>query len=193
MTERYTGGMHGGSTVTTHGVWSTIVSVKGEPTSGTIELRPDARTGAVAIPRYYYCDGGRALFVSDASGNWLALNSPARGILQRVIPAPERRFGPLTEANNGATINGEVGDVFLVQLQATTSAGSLHAWNMSAPPSETLVLTNHVGSGNVSLFWLRASAAGTAHLRFVNAANPNSVVTFTFVIEETRPLPSQSD
>jgi hypothetical protein len=68
MTERYTGGIHGGETVVTTGQW--------------LELRAATKN---AQPRYFRCEGGRRLTEANADGTLVTVHMP-QNALTRVIP-----------------------------------------------------------------------------------------------------------
>lgn len=64
MTERFTGGTHGGASIKTHGKWLTL-----HPDgfgAGTIELRVEGQDGKPLTRRRFYCDHGRSLRLLDS-------------------------------------------------------------------------------------------------------------------------------
>lgn len=175
MTQRFTGGRHGGATITTQGTWSTIEWVKGQEYTGTLKLEP--RDGASTVPRYFYCYHGLML---------QPLHIVAPRPLERVIPPPRPQFGPLTQATSNTQVAAKVGDLFEVALPATTLMNSMTSWSMIRTKSGNIALNEHYGgsefglTGVYSVFVLKATAPGSAIVTFGSTADPARTVTFTF-------------
>jgi len=184
MTERFTGGAHGAANITTRGKWSTLNWVKNENYTGTIELRGGESDGHTRTPRHFYCDHGRSLRPLDDNQGGQSWLSPAE--LERVIPPPRPLFGPVTEAQRDAILQGQIGDVFEIALPASSLQDSRSAWKMkpSASPVVALELTHGRGAQNVftTVFQLKAAAPGKVRVEFQNSQNPERTVTFTFQV-----------
>lgn len=176
--ERYTGGVHGGSEVITHGTWTTLKFL--DFSTGTIKLVYDGDRQNRQV-RYFFCDHGRSLRMLDA----LAHEIPApqdQLVLQRVIPLPRRQFGPLTVDQRNTTSIGKVGDYFEIMLPATQSDWRTK-WHAST--SRIMVQRGQFGGsswqpGIFTFFLLQAVAPGTDALRFTT--DDGTTVTFSFEI-----------
>jgi len=184
MTERFTGGSHGAANLTTRGKWTTVDWVKNESYTGTIELRGDDLDGRTPPPRYFHCDHGRSLRLLDSNRDDLNSLKPIQ--LQRVIPPPQPIFGPVTEAQHNAILQGQIGDVFEVALPAASLKDSSSAWTMKQPASGTIALESSSGSGaqNIfaEIFRVKATGPGKIRVEFQSALNPQRTVAFTFEI-----------
>lgn len=182
ITERFSGGAHGGDTTTTHGTWLTTKRSTGMSQTGTLELRGEKRDGETPMIWHFYCDHGRSLRLLDARGDEFARSK--KSTLQRVIPPPRPEFGPLTEMDNGAVLSARVGDVFEVALPAASLSDSRSAWTMKQPVSNCVVLISVAGTGAdnafSTVFRLRAAAQGSIRVEFPNARNSMRIVAFTF-------------
>ena len=181
MTERFTGGAHGGAIVTTHGSWlGTFTDPK---FTGNVALLYTTPEGTQAPPLYFYCDHGRYLrLLPDRSPDFaFALQRGGFSMLQRVLPRP--RFGPLTEQDSRGTIFARVGDEFIVALPAGSLDATRTEW-MVSKPAQGVVVEGLSGSGNgttfSSDFSLRAAKPGRFRLMFRSADHPGRTVTFSF-------------
>jgi hypothetical protein len=181
MTERFTGGVHGGASIRTHGKWSTIKS--DGFSAGTIELRVEDRDGKHRAPQRFYCDYGRSLRLLFAKPNETVFNR--QDTLERVIPPPLPGF-ILTDRDNNAPIIGRVGDTFQIDLP-TTPAHELDAWVMKQPTSRSMALEGRLGSGILpdhatTTFFLKAIASGNVRIEFERVKGPSTMLTFSFEI-----------
>ncbi len=180
MTERFTGGIHGGSTVTTRGTWSTVDRDKVDPYTGTLELVGAERNGEVPARRMFFCDHGRSLRLLKMGD--LAVAVSERVTLQRVTPIPP--FGPLTEAASHDTAVGRVGDTFEIDLPAPSGGATLTAWTLHKPSSRSVALETVEGSGNgnafISVFLVKCVAPGNTRLAFRSATDPPRTISFLF-------------
>lgn len=180
-TERFTGGVHGGASITTHGKWSTIKS--DGFSAGTIELRVENHDGKHRAPQRFYCDYGRSLRLLFDTPNETVFNRQDN--LERVIPPPLPQF-ILTDRDNNAPIIGRVGDAFQIDLP-TTPAHELDAWVMKQPTSRSMVLEGRLGSGILpdratTTFFLKATARGNVRIEFQRVRGPSMMLAFSFEI-----------
>jgi hypothetical protein len=182
MTERFTGGVHGGASITTHGKWSTI-----QPDgfgAGTLELRVEGRDGKLLAPRHFYCDHGRSLRLLDSNRNVIAFDRP--DALERVIPAPRPQFR-VTDSDNNAAIMGRVGDTFKIDLPTTLETHAFDAWVMEQPTSHGMAVEAQQDSSILpahptTTFLLTAIAPGTVRIEFQRVKGPSMMVGFLFQI-----------
>jgi hypothetical protein len=182
MTERFTGGVHGGASITTRGKWSTI-----QPDgfgAGTLELRVESRDGKLLAPRQFYCDHGRSLRLLDSNPNVVVFNRP--DTLERVIPPPRPQFW-VTERENNKPIMGRVGDTFQVDLPTTLQTHSFDAWVMKQPTSQNIALEAQQDSSILparptTTFLLKAISPGTVRIEFQRVKGPSMKVSFPFQI-----------
>lgn len=180
MRQRFTGGSHGGATITTHGKWSTI-----QPDgfgAGTLELRAEERGGKPLAPEHFYCDHGRSLKFLSSKSNQPIFDRP--DTLERVIPPARPQF-VVTERNNNVPIIGRVGDTFQVDLP-TTLADVLDTWVMKQAISKSIALEGQSGSSvndnAIITFFMRAVAPGTTRIEFQRVKGSPMTVTFPFQI-----------
>jgi NlpE N-terminal domain len=180
-TERFTGGVHGGASITTHGKWSTI---KWDGFgAGTIELRIEDRDGKHRAPQRFYCDHGRSLRLLFSKTNEIVFNR--QDTLERVIPPPLPQF-ILTDRDNNAPIIGRVGDAFQIDLP-TTLAHENNTWVMKQPVSRSMALEGQLGSGILpdhatTTFFLRAIAPGNVRIEFQRVKGPSMMLASSFEI-----------
>jgi hypothetical protein len=182
MTERFTGGVHGGASITTRGKWSTI-----QPDgfgAGTLELRVESRDGKLLAPRQFYCDHGRSLRLLDSNPNVVVFNRP--DTLERVIPPPRPQFW-VTERENNKPIMGRVGDTFQVDLPTTLQTHSFDAWVMKQPTSQNIALeaqqdSSILAARPTTTFLLKAISPGTVRIEFQRVKGPSMKVSFPFQI-----------
>ena len=181
MTQRFTGGVHGGTIVTTHGSWFGTFT---DPRyTGNIALIYTTPEGTQAPALYFYCDHGRYLrLLPERSPDFgFAVQRGGFSMLQRVLPRP--RFGPLTEQDSRGTIFARVGDEFTIVLPAASSDATLTEWTVNQP-AQGVVVEGVYGSGNgttfSSNFSLRAAKPGRVQLVFRSADHPGRTVTFSF-------------
>jgi|GEM_PF-5732526 len=181
MIERFTGGVHGGASITTHGKWSTIKS--DGFSAGTIELRVEDHDGKHRAPQRFYCDYGRSLRLLFATPNENVFNR--QDTLERVIPRPLPQF-ILTDRDTNARIIGRVGDAFQIDLP-TTPAHELDAWVIKRPIAQSMALEGRLGSGILpehatTTFLLKAIAPGNVRIEFQRVKGPPMMLAFPFQI-----------
>jgi hypothetical protein len=184
MTERYTGGIHGGAIVATQGSW--LGAGVAQSYTGDVTLDYVTPGGEDAAPIYFYCDHGRYLRLLAARSKKFAFAEarPGFSLLQRELP--HQLFGPLTEADSRAPIFARVGDVFEVRLTATSLKSTLTYWTIAPSTEKGVEAQGAGGSGNgdhyTSDFILRAVAAGRASVVFSGTDRRAPPVTFSFDI-----------
>jgi hypothetical protein len=181
MTERFTGGVHGGTSITTHGKWSTIH--RDGFGAGTIELRAEGLDGKSLAPRQFYCDHGRSLHLRFKS-NVVVFNRP--DTLERVIPPPRPQFW-VTERENNKPIMGRVGDTFQIDLPTTLETHSSDAWVMKQPILPEMELEVQADESILpdrptTTFLLTAIAPGTLRIEFQRVKGPSMSVDLPFQI-----------
>lgn len=182
MTERFTGGVHAGASIKTHGKWSTI-----EPDgfgAGTIELRVESSDPKPPAPRRFYCDHGRSLRLLSAKSNEIVFNR--QDTLERVIPPPLPQF-ILTEKDSNVPIVARVGDTFQIDLPTTLKAHADDAWVMKKPASRSIATTPGVSSiilpdRIITSFLLEAAAPGMVRIEYQRVKGPPMMVTFLFEV-----------
>ncbi|HEY1976890.1 MAG TPA: copper resistance protein NlpE N-terminal domain-containing protein [Candidatus Baltobacteraceae bacterium] len=180
MTERFTGGVHRGDSITTHGAWS--IKFEKEPFSGKMQLRPESSHGKQLATRYFFCEGGRELDMLDARG--LAV-SATQGTLQRIVPPPRPDFGPIMESDSRSTIFGIVGDTFAVDLPASENSWD---WTLAKRTSNGVALVYRDGTslpprtGFFTEFILKAVTSGRVRVAFRSSTDPAKTIWFSFVI-----------
>ena len=182
MTERFTGGVHGGASVTTHGKWWTI-----KPDgfgAGALELRVEGHDGGLLAPRSFYCDHGRSLQLLDSKSNVVVFNRP--DTLERVIPPPRPQFW-VTERDNNKPIMGRVGDTFQIDLPTTLETHSSDAWVMKQPILPEMKLEVQADESILpdrptTTFLLTAIAPGTIRIEFQRVKGPSMNVALPFQI-----------
>lgn len=181
MTERFTGGGHGGASITTHGKWSTIQ--RDGFGAGTLELRVEGPAGRPLAPRHFYCDHGRSLRLLFKS-NVVVFNRP--DTLERVIPPPRPQFW-VTESQNNKAIMGRVGDTFQIDLPTTLETHSSDAWVMKGPMSPGMALeaqedASILPARPTTTFLMKAVAPGTTRIEFQRVKGPSMTVVLLFQI-----------
>ncbi|HTU71313.1 MAG TPA: copper resistance protein NlpE N-terminal domain-containing protein [Candidatus Baltobacteraceae bacterium] len=180
MTERFTGGRHGGAVVATQGTWSTLERLS---LAGTLELQSASWTA----PRYFSYVGGLSLEPLDDR------RQPISGVsmlhhLRRVIPPTRMEFGPLLAATSGTTVVARVGDRFDVALATSGPSDSPDSWSIARTTSPSVTLDQKYGSslagltGTYSIFVLKAIEPGAASVTFRNRKG-SQTVTFSFRVE----------
>jgi len=182
MTERFTGGVHGGASISTHGKWSTI-----KPDgfgAGTIELRVESSDPKPLAPRRFYCEHGRSLTLLFDKPNQVVFNR--QDTLERVIPPPLPQF-VLTEKNSNVPIVARVGDTFQINIPTTLKAHADDAWIMKQPASRSIGTTRSVWADIlpdriITSFLLEAAAPGMARIEYERVKGPPMTVTFLFKI-----------
>jgi len=90
-------------------------------------------------------------------------------------------------------IKAQVGDVFNINLPASSLQTALKAWKKQPPTSPAISVESAGGQGDRNVFWtnfrIKAVAPGKARAEFVGTEDPIRNVTFTF---EVIPTESQS-
>ena len=153
MTERFTGGVHGGATVTTRGLWSTVK--RDDNYTGTLELRGERLDGNEAAPRYFYCDHGNSLRMLDSARHELSDKKSA--ILQRDVPSlsvMQPVPGPVTKAESGTTQADGLVDA-LAKSAVPESCKKAVDTMLEASRSQTYPATNDVSREEITDLWLK--------------------------------------
>jgi hypothetical protein len=184
MTERFTGGVRGGATVTIRGNWIEAGTTSGMAYIGNVELLPATSEGKTPAPITFFCDQGRylRLLIEDSPDYAFALGRSRFPVLQRVFSHPQ--FGPLIASDNPTNVFARVGDEFTIELPARSIETTLTAWVPETSPG--VLVIGVYGSGNGASFFsdFTATAAKPGHfiVNFRSAENPRRTVTFSFEI-----------
>ena len=187
MSQRFTGGKNGRETLKSEGTWSTLVSDGRDGQTGTLELVPTHSDGTAGTPMFFYVQSGRTLQMLDAQKQSLPLRP--NHTLDRVIPPPVEAFGPLTETDNGKTVEVKVGDVIDIRLVSTSDSGlPIPHSELSAPDSAAeLVSKSKTGEqGNFYHDWrLRMIRPGHQAISFAvmrpSATGPQGSLTTIYL------------